>query len=503
MEILAGIHAAFHRPSTRAHRVVGAIVWFLIVLSLITLAVEPIVPEPSTLGRSLVVADHLLLALFALEVVLRIGSYRPPDLDVFDRPPLGRLRLHLQRRLTFALTPLMLVDIITVLALVPALRGLRAVRLLRLLRSVRVFRYSNPFAGLVHAFERDRLLFTMAFSFLGTIVVVGGLSFFLVERVDNEKIESVGDAIWWALVTVTTVGYGDISAVTPLGRVVAGVVMVGGMFNLALFAGIVGHSLLHSVLSIREEQFRMSNYVNHVIVTGYDTGTRILLDTLGAEIDSDRQKIVIFADGERPKGIPPEHLWVQGDPTKESELEKARLTHAAAVVVAGGRAMSPQDADAKTILTVFTIRSFMAKHRATGTRKRELYLIAEVLDSENVEHARTAGADEVVETKRLGFSLLAHAVTNPGTSDLMSRLVVRGDHNVYVGAVPAELSTPCPFAEAAAAVKRSHDALVVGLRGPDGVDQLNPSDDEEVGADFRLIYLARRPVLEPPPEPGA
>ena len=118
-----------------------------------------------------------------------------------------------------------------------------------------------------------------------------------------------------------------------------------------------------------------------------------------------------------------------------------------------------------------------------------------------MSHARAAGADEVIETKRVGFSLLAHAVTNPGTSDLMSRLVVLGDHNVYVGAVPADLSTPCPFAEAAKAVRRSHGALVVGLRGSDGGDRLNPPDAEVVDTDVRLIYLAQQPVLDSPPEP--
>ena len=254
---------------------------------------------------------------------------------------------------------MMLVDILAVLALFPELRGLRALRLLRLLRTTRVFRYRNPFAIVLQAFEENGLLFAFAFSVLGVATLLGGLSIYLVEvkaqPVDRRRSWT---AFWWALVTVTTVGFGDITPVTSLGRIVGGVLMVAGMFTLALFAGIVGSSLVSGMLSIREEQFRMSDYVNHVVVCGYDESTHILLDALSKELDLDETRVVMFDDHERPRDLPPDFLWVQGDPTKESELDKVRLTHAAAVIVSGARDMSPQNADARTILTAFTIRSF-------------------------------------------------------------------------------------------------------------------------------------------------
>ena len=165
-----------------------------------------------------------------------------------------------------------------IVAVVPALRGLRVLRLLRLLRTVRVFRYGNPFTGLIAAFEADRLLFALGFALLGLQTLLGGISLYLVERgAEGAQVTSVGEGLWWALVTLTTVGYGDYAPVSDLGRVVGGTLMVGGMITLALFAGIVGHSLLNAVLSIREEQFRMSGYVDHVIVCGYERGSDLLL----------------------------------------------------------------------------------------------------------------------------------------------------------------------------------------------------------------------------------
>ena len=286
------LHAAFHDPRTHAYRVVESIVWTLILLSIGVLIAEPFFDEGSRGDEILRRIDRTLLWMFAVEVGTRILTFRPPELQVFNKPPLGRLRTEIFARIRFALTPMMLVDILTVLALVPALRGLRVLRLLRLLRTAELFRYANPFQGLTHAFEEDRLLFTFAFSVLGVETILGGISLFLVERNYNEEINSVGDGLWWALVTITTVGFGDITPVTTVGRFIGGAMMIGGLFTLALFAGIVGHSLLNAVLSIREEQFRMSGYVNHIVVCGYEMGSGMLLDVLSSEINFEDQRVV-------------------------------------------------------------------------------------------------------------------------------------------------------------------------------------------------------------------
>lgn len=493
------LHAAFHDPRTRAYQVVESVVWALILTSIALLIAEPFFDEGSRGDMVLQKLDRALLWVFAIEVSTRILTFRPPELEVFNKPPFGRLRSEITARIRFALTPMMLVDILTVLALVPALRGLRVLRLLRLLRTAKLFRYANPFQGLTHAFEEDRLLFTFAFSVLGTETILGGISLFLVERNYNEEIRSIGDGLWWALVTITTVGFGDITPVTTVGRFIGGAMMIGGLFTLALFAGIVGHSLLNAVLSIREEQFRMSGYVNHIVVCGYEMGSGMLLDVLGGEINIQEQRIVLFGPYERPRGLPPEFMWVQGDPTKESELDKARITHASTVIVTGSRRVVPQQADATTILTVFTIRSALKKSPAAAKRKKPVRIIAEVLDSENVQHARTAGSDEVIETRRVGYSLLAHTVVYPGVADATSRMVFGGHQNLYVGHLPEAIDGPLTFDQLSRELRSRTGCLVIGYRDPDtGEEQVNPSGDALVQPDMEVLYLSPEPRLKSP-----
>ena len=490
------LHAAFHDPRSQAYRVVESIVWTLIFLSIGVLVAEPFFPDGSRGDVLLQRVDRVLLWLFAIEVSARILTFRPPELEVFNQPPLGRLRTEILSRIRFALTPMMLIDILTVLALVPALRGLRALRLLRLLRTRRFFRYANPFRGLMHAFEEDRLLFAFTFSVLGVETILGGISLFLVERLSNPDMNSVGDGLWWALVTITTVGFGDITPVTTLGRFIGGVMMVGGLFTLALFAGVIGHSLLHAVLSIREEQFRMSGYVNHIVVCGYEMGSGMLLDVLSSEIDFEEQRVVLFGPYERPRGLAPEFMWVQGDPTKESELDKARIVQASTVIVTGSRRVKPQQADATSILTVFTIRSRLTKSPAAKNRKKPVRIIAEILDSENVQHARAAGSDEVVETRRVGYALLAHTVVYPGVADATSRMVFDGNQNLYVGLLPGEIDAPTTFDRLSQQVRASTGCLVIGFRDPEtGEEQVNPGGDEMVMPGVELLYLAPEPRL--------
>ncbi|MDX1383302.1 MAG: ion transporter [Thermoanaerobaculia bacterium] len=494
------LHAAFHESDTRIYRYVQGAVGALIVLSIALLVVEGLLPPESPWVDDVRQADRVLLTIFAIEIFLRVATFRPPTLKVFKRPAMGRLRSHLLARLVYLLRPIMLIDLLAVLALFPELRGLRALRLLRLVRTTRVFRYRNPFALLLRAFEENGLLFAMAFGVLATATLVGGISIYLIEVNANPGIETVLDGIWWALVTITTVGFGDITPITLVGKIVGGVLMVAGMFSLAMFAGIVGSSLVSGVLSIREEQFRMSDYVNHVVLCGYDESTELLLVALKRELNLTRTQVVVFDERERPRELPPEFLWVQGDPSKESELDKVRLSRAAAVIVAGRRDMLPHTADARTILITFTIRSYLKKYRKEVTLRREpLYVVVEILDSENVEHARTAGADEVIETRMIGYSMIAHAVRFHGTANAMSRVLLSGSHNVYVGTIDVDCEGGKPFGTVLSELEMRHrGGLVVGVRTATGEEIINPPRDFLVRPDMALLYLAEEPLLEPP-----
>lgn len=496
----AAVHRAFHEEGTPTYQALQGTIWGLILVSVGMVVAEAVFPMGPRVRYVLQWVDWVLLIVFVFEYAARVGSYRPPALSVFERGLVSAVRTHTVARLRYALTPMLLIDLLALMALVPELRSLRGLRLLRLLRTVKLFRYNNPITSILRTLEENSLLFMVAFAFLSLETVVGGVSIFLVENQHNEDISTIGDGVWWALVTLTTVGYGDITPQTGLGRIIGVGLMIGGMFTLALFAGFVGTSLVQAMLGIRQEQFRMGTYVNHVVVCGYDPSTDALLEMVFEEFEAGEIRVVVFDDHERPRDLPENALWVQGDPTKQSELDKVRLTHAKAVIVAGARNMTPQVADARTILTVFTIRAYLRSHEEmVSGRKCPLYVVAEILDSENVDHARTAGADEVIETRRVGFSMIAHTVRHHGTADTMSRVLMSGSYNAYVGHIPPDVEAPLSYHNLLVQTRlASQGGLVIGLRHPGQEELFNPPRDSVVQPETLIVYLAERPILPAP-----
>lgn len=492
--MITWLRDAFHAPKTPQYRVLNNFVWALIVLSILLVVAELLQPRQPDSWLEWV--DVGIVGLFAIELTLRILTFKPVELEFYRHNPGQAAYHHVVGRLRYFLTsPMNIIDFICVMEVLhPAFRGLRAVRALRLFRGLGIFRYNSPLAALERAFRDNLALYVAAFGLLFTAVFIGGVSIFMTNKGANPSIRSVGDGMWWALVTITTVGYGDISPDPDdtVGRAVAAALMVFGMVMLALFAGIISNTLLGSVLALRLEQFRMTNTYKHIVVCGYNEGAQLLLDTLREEVDTNQREVVIFGRGERPHSVPHEYRWVEGDPTKESELEKARLAEASAVIVVGERGLLPQAADANTILMVFTIRRYMKKR--SDARQQPLYVVSEILDHENVEHAFAAGCNEVIETTRLGFSLISHAISHPGTGALLGLLATSDGQNLYVGAFPDDLDPDATFGDAIRHLAGS-GIVVVGLRDRDQPDRLNPPPETPLAEADGLIYIADSPSL--------
>jgi voltage-gated potassium channel len=129
------------------------------------------------------------------------------------------------------------------------------------IRLMGLFRIIHLFFRTVTIFESNRLMYIMAFAFAS--VFLGAFAEYIVESsIHNSKINTFGDALWWSIVTVTTVGYGDIYPVTTAGRIIASILMIIGITILGLFISTLGNSLIESKLSKLNDQ-RISRIQNN------------------------------------------------------------------------------------------------------------------------------------------------------------------------------------------------------------------------------------------------
>lgn len=175
--------------------------WELVMAALALLSVA-IGIAASQLGEpdALVSAEWLLTGVFAFEYGLRLWS--APN--------------------RFAYFKNSLIDLVSIL---PPVRGARLLRLLRLLR---VASDLNKALGTTQLSSRALTIARIAIMWVA-VVAVSALGMFLAESGENPNVRDIWDALWWAVVTITTVGYGDVSPATAEGRLAAGVLMVLGI----------------------------------------------------------------------------------------------------------------------------------------------------------------------------------------------------------------------------------------------------------------------------------
>jgi voltage-gated potassium channel len=202
-------------------------------------------------------------AIFAAEYVLRVWACVDFHDASYRDPVWGRLRY---LRSFFAL-----VDLLSVL---PAILGffgagdLRVLRLLRLLRMLKLIRHSTTF-GLLFAVLREEAqsITALLFVLLLTVTISGSLMFMLEGAEQPAIFTSIPSAMWWAIETLTTVGYGDMVPITAAGRVLGGVVSIVGIGTLALFSGLITVGFLDQLKLYREQHGKMSVAVSEKTIS--------------------------------------------------------------------------------------------------------------------------------------------------------------------------------------------------------------------------------------------
>lgn len=187
--------------------------------------------------------EAVSVVIFTIEYFLRLWT-APEDRRFADNPVRGRVR--------FALQPYMVIDLLAFapayLALFVPVADLRILRMFRLLRLLKMARYSPAVSTLVHVLSAERRALFGTLLLLLCVMCMSAEMMYLVEgHVQPAVFGTLPDCMYWAIVTLTTVGYGDKVPITELGRVVAGITMILGLGLFALPVGIISASFLSEI----------------------------------------------------------------------------------------------------------------------------------------------------------------------------------------------------------------------------------------------------------------
>ncbi|MGH7215303.1 MAG: ion transporter [Tepidisphaeraceae bacterium] len=214
--------------------------WFdRFVVALIILNVVAVILETeaalASLGPWFAAFEYFSVGVFTIEYLLRLWSCTADPR--YAHPVKGRLR--------FATRPMQIIDLIAILPtylplITTDLRFIRSLRLLRILRVLKIGRYSEAVNVLANVFKsRGADLAVMFFVLVILLIVAAGVVYYAENDAQPDKFSSIPAAMWWAVITLTTIGYGDVYPITPLGKLLGGIIAVCGIGIVALPTAII------------------------------------------------------------------------------------------------------------------------------------------------------------------------------------------------------------------------------------------------------------------------
>lgn len=230
------LHEVIFEADTPAGKLFDVVLICSIVLSVTVVLLDSMVVVRARYGDLLYAAEWFFTILFTIEYILRLISVRWP--------------------LKYATSFFGLVDLLAILPtylslFLPGSQYLLTIRVLRLLRIFRVFKltaYVSEAQLITTALQASRRKISVFLFSVVTIVIIIGSTMYVVEGAESGFV-NIPTSIYWAIVTLTTVGYGDLSPQTALGKVIASIVMIIGFSIIAVPTGIVTAELTQAAKS--------------------------------------------------------------------------------------------------------------------------------------------------------------------------------------------------------------------------------------------------------------
>ena len=293
------------------------------------------------------------------------------------------------------------------------------------------------------------------------------------------------DALWWSIVTLTTVGYGDISPETTGGRIVGITIMIAGIGFLGILTANIA-SILVERRFLKNKGMKGTHVKDHIVICGWNFRGHKIVEELRADPKCKATALVILADIPEKPMDDPELYFINGE-VEPDTLKKANIDRAQAVIVLSDDKLDAYAKDAKTVLNTLTIESV----------NPDVYTCVELMDEKNVQHCQRAHADEIIVVGELSTNLLVQAALDHGITRMISELVSkRFGEDLYKVKLPPRLAGRT-FFEVMCELKESHEVLCIGIEDKTGKKfTANPTKNYLFDEEDRLIVVAaERPNL--------
>mgnify|MGYP005989287699 CR=1 FL=1 len=320
------------------------------------------------------------------------------------------LKKILKEKFAFILSPMSIIDL---LAILPYYRPLRILRILMLFRLFKILRYTNSIKQFRHVFLEKKFEFLTLGIMFFMAVVFGSTIIFIYEGAGvNPNINNYFDAIYWSVITISTVGFGDISPVTIQGRVATLFLVVGGMGVIAFSTSIVTTALSEKLLILKEEKIigEANSLENFIIICGFGRMGKVLAEEF---TKIDQKFIIIDQNDETFKHSNNQKLFaIKGDATDSVLLENIGINSGGASSI-----IAITDNDAVNLSIILTARSL----------NKNIRIISRANDTKAKQKLLLAGADEVILANEITALVASEYIGQPVAFEAIDDILLNSE----------------------------------------------------------------------------
>jgi len=305
------------------------------------------------------------------------------------------LKMLFAKKLEYIFSPLAIIDL---LAILPSYRELRVLRVFVIFRLVKLFRYFNSIKLFAEILNSRRFeLYTLAI-FLSFLIFIGSTAIYIFENTANGgEIKNLFDAFYLSVVTLATVGYGDITPHTTSGRLAAMLLILFGLIFIAFFTSIIVAAFNEKMQDMREDRIyaELKRYKSFIIICGFGrVGQHI-----ATQLEKRKQHFIIIDTNNRviEKARQLGYLAVQADSSRNQILKNAGINQGASAV------LCTTGDDVVNVYITLTSRHLNA----------DIRIISRANSQENVKKLYQAGASNVIQPFEIAGMAVAEYIGQP------------------------------------------------------------------------------------------
>ncbi|WP_421380989.1 potassium channel family protein [Bacillus salacetis] len=312
-------------------------------------------------------------------------------------------------------------------------------------------------------------------TFLIAMTAISGFGI-LIHLIEPENFPTIFDGIWWAIITTSTVGYGDYVPLTATGRIMAMLLILLGAGFLTTYFVSLATSTVTNQNAYLEGKASYSGK-DHTIIVGWNERSREIIDQL---YTFDSKHDITLIDNTLKENPYRNHYihFIKGEAFRDDILIKAGIREASIAVITADQNKNEIDADMNSVMTLLAMKGIAP----------ELYCVAEILTSDHIANAERAGADEVIQTNKQTSYIIMDSILSKGMSTTILELLnhLKGNNLKVVGTAPEWCEKT--FSELSSILLEKNIILLGVKKG--GHTTVNPPRETVINPDDGLLVIS-------------